>query len=135
MASSVFFEANQAHGAPQPRYLDSWKGGPCLKDIPECMCLSLGFEAVLKAGGVPVRPLRDVLRLEPALWPPGWSWSHLQGDLVMVRMWAAPNVTPPLPYFSCANSAKPLPSLSPRLFLCGIRLFKMYCKRLCRLSK
>ena len=57
MASSVFFEANQVCGVPQPHCLDSWEGGPCLKDILENMCLSLGFEAVLKAGGVHVRPL------------------------------------------------------------------------------
>ena len=57
MASSVFFEANQVCGVPQPHCLDSWEGGLCLKDILENMCLSLGFEAVLKAGGVPVRPL------------------------------------------------------------------------------
>lgn len=44
-----------------------------MKDIPENMCLSLGFEAVLKPGRVPVRPLLDVLRLELALWPPGWG--------------------------------------------------------------
>lgn len=73
MASSVFFEANQVCGVPQPCCLDSWEGGPCLKDIPENMCLSLGFEAVLKPGRVPVRPLLDVLRLELALWPPGWG--------------------------------------------------------------
>ena len=29
MASSVFFEANQVCGVPQPHCLDSWEGGPC----------------------------------------------------------------------------------------------------------
>ena len=57
MASSVFFEANQVCGCPQPCCLDSWEEGPCLKGSPESVCLSLGFEVVFKAGGVLVRPL------------------------------------------------------------------------------
>lgn len=78
MASSVFFEANQACGCPQSCCLDSWEEGPCLKGTLESVCLSLGLQAVFKACGVLVGPLGDVLRLEPALWPRGWSWGHLR---------------------------------------------------------
>lgn len=97
MVSSVFFEANQVCGFPQPCCLESGEAGPCLKGVLESLGLRRGFEAIFKAGRVLVRSLRDVPRLELALWPPGWSQGPLREEPGMARTWAASSVTPPPP--------------------------------------
>lgn len=96
MASRVFFEANQAWGFPQPLRLGSQEEGPCLKGIPENVCLSCGFEALFNAGWVPVGALWYVLRLEPALQPPRQSGGHFREECGMARMWADQSMTPTL---------------------------------------